>query len=48
MEHSIEDLISFYESEYDSFENPISPDALEYYKIFLYLKGLKIHRDHCR
>jgi hypothetical protein len=46
--HDIDDLICFYESEYQEFKNSLSRDALEYYKIVLYLKRHKILINHCK
>ena len=45
--HDIEDLVCFYESEYDTLKDALPRDALEYFKIVVYLKGRKVMQDHC-
>lgn len=46
-QNDIDDLICFYESEYAEFKDSLRRDALEYYKIVLYLKRHKILINHC-
>jgi len=46
--HDLDDLICFYESEFAEFKDSLGRDALDYYKIVLYLKRHKILITHCK